>query len=408
MSKRQFGSVRRLQSGRWQARYPNGSGLLVPADRTFSTKSDATRFLASVQTDMARGRFLDPKEGKITLAQWSDEWLALPGKRSASVARDRQDLAAFLTHLGSLPLAAITPAQVQAAVNARCKVVAPATVRRDFGALRAVLNAAVDADRIGRSPARKIALPAIPPGKRPSMTPEGLAELAQALPGHYRALVLTGAVLGLRWGEAVGLRVRDIDFPRRTVIVAGTVKELAGHVTLESEAKTQQSLRTVAAPDFLIDELAQHLARYRGSPAADSESLVFVGPRGGVMRRRFVERVLHPAAEKARADAVAQGRIPTVPPGLTFHALRHVAVTAMADAGVPYNVTQRRVGHSTARMTMERYSHRSSEADRAAAGALDRYFAEALAARSGTYLARRDGSAGGTSQSTRSQAQRQS
>ena len=131
MSKRQFGSVRRLQSGRWQARYPNGSGLLVPADRTFSTKSDATRFLASVQTDMARGRFLDPKEGKITLAQWSDEWLALPGKRSASVARDRQDLAAFLTHLGSLPLAAITPAQVQASVNERCTVVAPATERRD-------------------------------------------------------------------------------------------------------------------------------------------------------------------------------------------------------------------------------------------------------------------------------------
>ena len=68
-----------------------------------------------------------------------------------------------------------------------------------------------------------------------------------------------------------------------------------------------------------------------------------------------------------------------VPAGLTFHALRHVAITAMADAGVPYNVTQRRAGHSTARMTMERYSHRSNEADRVAAASLQSYFCDAFA-----------------------------
>ena len=284
----------------------------------------------------------------------------------------------FIADLGSLPLSGITAKHVQAAVNARAHVAAPATLRRDFAALRAVLNAAVDADRIARSPARKIALPAIPTAERPTLTPQGLADLAGALPDHYRALVLTGAVLGLRWGEAIGLRVCDIDFPRRIVTVAGTVKELAGHLSLEPDAKTEQSLRTLTAPAFLIDELARHLALYRGSPDADSESLVFVGPRGGVVRRRFVERVLRPTAERLRADAISEGRPASVPAGLTFHTLRHVAVTTMADAGVPYNVTQRRAGHSTARMTMEHYSHRSTEADKAAAAALQSYFADAL------------------------------
>ena len=42
----------------------------------------------------------------------------------------------------------------------------------------------------------------------------------------------------------------------------------------------------------------------------------------------------------------------------------------MADAGVPYNVAQARAGHSTARMTMELYSHRTTAADRVAAEAL--------------------------------------
>jgi len=119
------------------------------------------------------------------------------------------------------------------------------------------------------------------------------------------------------------------------------------------------------------------MALYRESPDADSEALVFVGPKGGVLRRRFVERILRPTAESVRAEAIAAGRAHPVPAGLTFHALRHVAVTAMADAGVPYKVTQRRAGHSTARMTMEHYSHRSTEADKAAAAALQSYFADA-------------------------------
>jgi integrase len=388
MSKRQFGTIRKLPSGRWQARYPDGSGRKMPADRTFPTKADAARFLASVQTDMGRGQFLDPREGRITLAQWSEEWLALPGKRPASIARDRQGLEVFLPDLGVFPLSAITPKHVQAAVNARAKEAAPSTLARDFSALRAVLNAAVDADRIARSPARKIALPTVRTAERATVTPEGLSELAEALPGHYRALVLTGAVLGLRWGEAIGLRVCDIDFPRRSVTVAGTVKELAGHLTVEPDAKTAQSLRSLVAPAFLIDELALHLALYRGSPEADSEALVFVGPKGGILRRRFVERILRPTAERIRAEAIAGGRVPPVPEGLTFHALRHVAVTAMADAGVPYNVTQRRAGHSTARMTMERYSHRSTEADKDAAAALQGYFSDAFSEQSGTDGAR--------------------
>ena len=50
----------------------------------------------------------------------------------------------------------------------------------------------------------------------------------------------------------------------------------------------------------------------------------------------------------------------------------------MADAGVPYNVLQRRARHSTARMTMERYWHRSPEADKAAATALDGHFSPAF------------------------------
>lgn len=71
---------------------------------------------------MARGQYLDPRAGRMTLATWADTWLDRPGKRAASVARDRQGLAAFRPHLGAIPLAAITPTQVQGAVDARSRL----------------------------------------------------------------------------------------------------------------------------------------------------------------------------------------------------------------------------------------------------------------------------------------------
>ncbi|MGA2531339.1 MAG: site-specific integrase, partial [Acidimicrobiales bacterium] len=104
------------------------------------------------------------------------------------------------------------------------------------------------------------------------------------MPEHYRALVLVGAVLGLRWGQAVGLRVRDVDFMRHTVTIAQTVEELSGHMRIVREAKTRSSLRTLAVPVFLMEELARHLRQHREDVIGhyvDPDAPIFVGPRGG-------------------------------------------------------------------------------------------------------------------------------
>jgi integrase len=124
-------------------------------------------------------------------------------------------------------------------------------VARDFSTLRAVFNAAVDADVIGRSPARKVALPRARPPARVTLSPAELEQLASAVPSLYRALVLVAGVLGLRWGEGVGLRVRDIDFLRRAVNISQVVEEVAGHLAIVKEAKTTAALRTLSVPAFL-------------------------------------------------------------------------------------------------------------------------------------------------------------
>ena len=364
--RRRFGRIRRLPSGRWQARYPDGSGRDVPAPMTFALKGDAARWLVEAEADLVRGQFVDPRAGLVTFARWAGQWLDRPGKRANSVARDRQGLEAFMVELGHRPLSSITPMHIQTAVDARSRVVSPATLVRDIAPLRAVFNAAVDADLIVRSPARKVALPKVQPPDRAALTADELLRLADAIDGRYRALVLVGGVLGLRWGEAVGLRMCDVNFMRRTVTVAQVVEEVAGQLRiLPGQAKTRGSLRTVTAPPFLIEELARHVTRYR--PDADREDLVFVGPRGGVLRRRFAERAFHPAVERAGLDA-----------RLTFQGLRHVAMTALVDERVHPRVMQGRAGHATSRLTMELYAHVSDDADRDAAMALEGRFRPVL------------------------------
>lgn len=366
LRKRQFGTVDRLPSGRWRVRYRDGSGRRVTAPTTFKSKADANVFLATVEADMVRGQYLDVRSGRTTVTVWAETWLGRPGKRAATVARDRQAVAVFLPALGSLSLAAVSPAHVQAAVDGRARSAAPATVTRDFAALRAMFNAAVDADLIARSPARKVALPRVVRAKRTTLTPEQLRVLVDQMPVHYQALVLTAGVLGLAWEEVVALRVGDVDFMRRTVRVEQTVEELAGHLKIVPEGKRAARLRTVAAPPFLIEAIARHITAYRTSAANDRDALIFVGPREGILRRRFGERVFRPAATRAGLA------------GLTFHGLRHAAASSLVDIGVHPRIMAARMGHGTVRTTMEVYAHASDETDREAAKLLEERFAVAF------------------------------
>jgi integrase len=92
-----------------------------------------------------------------------------------------------------------------------------------------------------------------------------LDQVLPALPRRYRAMVATAAGAGLRWGECVGLRRRNVDLLRRELQVVEVAVEVAGRVTFKSYPKSKASRRTVPLPDFLIEALAEHLAALRPS-----------------------------------------------------------------------------------------------------------------------------------------------
>ena len=73
--KRRFGRVRRLPSGRWQARYKGPDGIDRPAPSTFATKGDAEWWLSSHWADIITDNWLDADVGRVLFADYARAWV---------------------------------------------------------------------------------------------------------------------------------------------------------------------------------------------------------------------------------------------------------------------------------------------------------------------------------------------
>jgi integrase len=361
-NRRQFGSIRKLPSGRWQARYRDAlTNRLASASTTFATKADAHRYLATVEADMARGQWHDPRLGDLTFEEWVKRYLDVAGHKAATTrSRDETVLRVHLVPaLGSRRLAGITPLDVQRIVNEMAVTLAPATVRTNFGVLRAVLNPAVDDGRIARTPCRRITLPRNADTPRRALEPTELHRLAAAMPLEYRALVYVGGVLGLRWSEIAGLRVGRVNILGRTLQVAEAIKYVSGRLVIDGLVKSKASLRTLGLPDELAAILAEHLAQHSLSEA---DGFVFSSPRGGPLNyQNFMLRIWKPAAMNAGLE------------GVTAHDLRHSAATYLDAVGALEQLIRRRLGHGSSDITRRVYVHVLDETDQKITRALGEF-----------------------------------
>jgi integrase len=100
--------------------------------------------------------------------------------------------------------------------------------------------------------------------------------------------VLLATFATRRWGELIGLRRRDVDIRARTVRVARSGIQADSGAVVDGDPKTWASFRTVAFPARVGRDLADHLARFVGE---DLDALLFVGERGGRLRRGNFHRI---------------------------------------------------------------------------------------------------------------------
>lgn len=348
--KRSFGRVRKLPSGRYQVRYLGLDGVDRPAPHTFRTKREADDWLADKQTELRAGEWTDPDAAKVPFGAYAATWITERGI-SASTADLYRSL--LRNHLGPtfdrVALGDITPAMVRAWRVARLDAGAGASsVAKSYALMRAVLMTAVEDRLIRRNPCRVKGASVAPTPERPTATVQEVYALAGAIQPRYRALVLLAAFTGLRWGELIGLRRRDLDLDAGTVRVRRNVAELHSGKRLIKEPKSAAGRRTVAIPEVIVTDLATHLAIY-AEPGPDGR--VFIGAKKATPRRNHFGKLWRTACDQAGIK------------GLHFHDLRHTGNTLAAATGASTRELMTRMGHSSARAALI-YQHATAERER--------------------------------------------
>ena len=209
---------------------------------------DAERRKAEIEVALAGGTWRDPRRGEMRLHEWVEQWLPTRHDlRATTWARLETTMQKqVLPRFGDAPLRAITNAECDSG-SPTCWLsgLSAATTRKAVFALRQCLDAAIADNRLQFNPATAVPLPTERQKPPRYLSQSEVERLVDEMPRQYRALVLVGAYAGLRWGEAAGLRRRDIDPLRSRIRVTSTAVELRGRVTFDNEPKTARSKRSV-------------------------------------------------------------------------------------------------------------------------------------------------------------------
>ncbi|MGW5619493.1 tyrosine-type recombinase/integrase [Streptomyces olivaceus] len=364
--RRRFGAIRRLPSGRYQARYPGPDGVMRPAPFTFETIADADDWLAEKQTEIRRGEWRDPEAGAVSFRAYADKWVE--ERELAPLTQDlyRYLLDKHLTAFTDLDLDEITAPRVREWRAERLRATGAKTITaKAYRLLKAVMETAVDDELIQRNPCRIKGAGKEKAAERRIATVAQVDALAEAVGMRWRLMVYLGAYGPMRPEELAGLRRRDVDVDSLRVRVRLAEPERMNGRRVQGDTKSEAGTRTVVLPAFLRRELRWHLESF-AEPGPDG--LLFVGEKGAPFRRSTFGRRWRKARESVG-----------MPEGFRFYDLRHTGHTLSTRSGATLKDTMVRAGQSSEKAALI-YQHSDDERQEEVAAGLDATVRKARAA----------------------------
>jgi integrase len=254
--------------------------------------------------------------------------------------------------LGRVRLDKLTPVHVQRLLKERRDAgLSARSVQYVLHVLRIALGKAVRWGLVQRNVAALVDGPRVPRRRVAALDP-GQAQrfIAAAGSDRLRALYTVALSLGLRQGEALGLRWSDVDLEGRSLTVRVALQRVPGRGLTLVEPKTGTSQRRIALPGVCVDALRAHRVRQLeerlpAGPAWIETDLVFTTMEGRALDGGAVTKNLQRILARCGL------------PRLRFHDLRHSAASLLGAQGVPARVVMEVLGHSRISVTMDLYSH---------------------------------------------------
>jgi integrase len=287
---------------------------------------------------------MPPKTGK-TLEQFVQEWrsnVSVNLKGSTARAAESHLRAHILPMLGSLPLTEINTKAVQAFVAylANSGGRSRKTVENVLMTLSSLFRTAKSWEyACGSWSFSDLTMPREGVRKEQRcFTDEEMQKTIANAPEPLSTILAVTAVLGLRIGETLALRVSDVDCTAKIVKVRQSVDAATRDV---QAVKSEASSADLPLPSQLEARLRIHLQKHEGK-----SDLLFVNRKGRPLSaNKLREKRLHPLLVKLG-----------IPRG-GFHSIRHGACSALLADGATPAVVQRQLRHSDPRITLGIYGH---------------------------------------------------
>ncbi len=363
----------------WSARWRDATGRWREKRTKCRTKTEALVLARDLEHKADRQRLgLEPLPDRRAAMSFDDLfswWWEEYGRRRRSPDIDKVARKHLLPTLGGLPLSEVTPARLEGLLVAKTDALAPRSLNHLRGLVHTVFARAIKRDVwSGANPAALVERRKVP--KRPPeyLQPEEAELLLVHLDVHWRPLFAAALFTGMRKGELLGLRKRDVNLRDGTILVGRSYDHdttKGGHADLIPIAEPLRPF---------LD------ATIRESPSA----LVFPRPDGSMHPEDVkLDRVLRRALGRAgvvtgydhrcrrkgcgyskEAPDNDPGRCPRcnmrlwakpLPRHVRFHDLRHTTATLLLKMGVPLVTVQRILRHKDVRLTASTYGHLSIE-----------------------------------------------
>jgi len=342
------------------------------------TKRDAERKLREILLSLEQGSYVKPN--KITLGEWLRQWLKDYASLNTTDRTQESYSSIVVRHiipsLGNIFITDLQPQQIQSyyadklskgRVDGKGGLSARSVVYH-HRILSKALDYAVKMGIAIRNVARVVQPPRV---QRIIMRTLSADEVVRFLDAaretDYYVYFATLLYTGLRRGELLALRWRNLDLDNATLTVVETAYKLGNGNYVIKEPKTAHSRRTVTLPSSLVElfkayRADQELLRIQLGITLNVDDFVFIRSDGSPINPSAVTLAFRRIIKRAGLR------------GIRIHDLRHTHASLMLTAGVHPKVVSERLGHANIGITLDIYSHVLPGLQEAAADKFDRIF----------------------------------
>lgn len=331
------------------------------------TKGEVLGKLGKLQVAAATGVL--PNAGGLNLSQYLHRWLedaARPSVRPRTYQLYKWLIDKHIApRIGGVKLEKISPLHVYGLLSLMEQENCSARLRQMvFARLSRALKQAMRWGLIPRNVCDAVDKPKAPRKEFEVLDQVQVQKFFKAAKGRrLYALYVVAVTTGLRQGELLGLRWKDVNLISGTLAVRQILQENneTGKLSF-AEPKSAKSRRCVDLPKIAVDALRKH--RKKMFAEGHHASLVFCDTDGNPIRKsNLIRRSFKKILKHAKL------------PDIRFHDLRHTAATLLLAQGVHPKVVQERLGHSTVMLTLDTYSHVLPSLQKEATNKLNRLFA---------------------------------